>query len=38
MSILKSEIDNVEVYSIDEAFLDFQGIDSLQKRIYYSKS
>tara|TARA_B100000674_G_scaffold33860_1_gene23635 strand:+ start:279 stop:1529 length:1251 start_codon:yes stop_codon:yes gene_type:complete len=31
MSILKSEIDNVEVYSIDEAFLDFQGIDSLAK-------
>ena len=34
MSILKSEIDNVEVYSIDEAFLDFQGIDSLAKAEY----
>lgn len=35
MSILKSFSPNVEVYSIDEAFVDFTGLTKLYKKNYY---
>ena len=34
MSILKSEVEQVEIYSIDEAFLDFSESISIDKAIY----
>ena len=35
MSILKEVSPNVEVYSIDEAFIDFTGLTKLYKKNYY---
>lgn len=36
MSLLKDFSPNVEVYSIDEAFVDFTGLTKLYKKNYYS--